>query len=149
LRKYTIIFAVAYLLSTVGSAFISEALKLKAGVSLNLAVVFAAGFIAAWSFGKDRQRAPSKAENASFAWQALSSVWIISFILVATFLAFLSSPAESKAIVAYATSKEFLPIGAGAAVVISAVYYIAIRWSFSWFAKRHFRQSQMSTKPSS
>ena len=135
MKNYTLVFAIAYLLLTIALGLIAELLNMKGSTSLNIAAAIAASFVAAWKFTKEQRRLPTVEERKSFAWQALLSVWAVSLLLVVGFLAFLVPPAESKAMLKLLGSATYLLIGIGAAAVISVVYYFAVRWSFSWYAK--------------
>lgn len=135
MKKYTLTFAVAYLVLALALVAIAELLKIKGGAGFGIAATFAASFLAAWKFTKDHDRQPTPEERKSYAWQALLSVWVISLLLVAVIFAAFLSPSETRAMFTFMATKTFLAIGSGAAVFVSLVYYVAIRWSFAWYAK--------------
>lgn len=135
MKKYTFVFSAAYLLLTLILAAIAELVEIKSGASgLGIAAVFGASSIAAWSFHKDHARVPTLEEKKSYAWQALLSTWLVSLLLVVCAIALFFSPADTKAILGLMQTKLFLAIFAGGALFISLVNYVAIRWSFGWYA---------------
>lgn len=136
MRKYTAIFAVAYLVLTIVVGLIAEALNLKGSTGFNIAATLAAGFIAAWKFSREEGRLPTTEEKKAFAWQGLLSVWLISLLLAVVVFALLIPSSESRALFNYMRSSTFILIGVVAMVFLSAIYYFTIRWSFSWYAKR-------------
>lgn len=144
MKKYTLTFSFAYLVLALALGAIVELLKIKAGASFGIAATFAASFIAAWKFTKDHGRQPTLEEKKSYAWQALISVWAISLLLVAVAFATLLSPSETRAMSNLMATSSFLAIGVGVAVFISLVYYVAIRWSFAWYAKLACKTSHLA-----
>lgn len=135
MKKYTFVFSVAYFLFAIGVAAVAQLFNLKGGAGLGIAATFAASFLAAWKFTKDHDREPTPEEKKTYAWQALVSVWAVSIVLAAGVLAIFLSTNETKALLSVMVSKTFLLIFAGGALFISVIYYIAIRWSFAWYAK--------------
>lgn len=135
MKKYTFLFSVAYLLLSLVLVAVADFLKLKGGASFGVATVLGASFLAAWKFTKDHEREPTLDEKKSYAWQALVGVWLISLLVVIGVFAVFFSPSEINAFINLMATKTFLFIFAGGAIFISAIYYVAIRWSFAWYAK--------------
>jgi hypothetical protein len=146
MKKYASIFTLAYLLLTVALAILANMLKIG-GAGLNITATIAASFIAAWWFTKEHGRIPTIEENKSYSWRALVGTWTVSLLLAIVLFAFMLPIAESKAIIKAMASPMFMAIGIGGGLVISAIYYLTIRWSFSWYATKHARQSKSSLDP--
>jgi hypothetical protein len=136
MKKYALVFTVAYLLLTVAFAVIASTFKFGGGMSFNVTMSIVASFIAAWRFTKEQGRLPTTEENKSYSWMALAGLWMASLLLVAAAFAFLLPPAETKMIAKILESKIVVMAGTAIAIIISALYYFTIRWSFSWYAKR-------------
>jgi hypothetical protein len=134
MKKYALIFTIAYLLITLMLVVIAGVFKVG-GASLNIAATVAASFIAAWRFTQEHSRLPTTEEATSYSLIALAGIWVVSLLLVIVYFVMVMSPEESKAIMKLMTSNVFIAISIGGAIVISAIYYFAIRWSFSWFSR--------------
>jgi hypothetical protein len=138
LKKYAAIFTVAYLVLTIICALLASALKMKGGAGLNIAATLASGFIAAWAFNRENARLPTDEEKKSFAWQSVLGAMIISACLVVAF--FFSLPgAERRALLKPGIDPSLLMLGSVVLVIFSAIYYFAIRWSFSWYTKLAYK----------
>ncbi|MDP3700314.1 MAG: ABZJ_00895 family protein [Hylemonella sp.] len=137
MKKYTLVFSIAYLVFGLVFFAVAELLKINANASFSVATTLASSFLAAWKFAKDHGREPTIEEKKSYAWQALLSVWVISLILAIVMFAAFLSPSEAKGVLTVMGTWQttYLVIGLGISVFVSLVYYVAIRWSFAWFAK--------------
>ena len=136
MKKYALVFAVSYLLLTVVLGAIAEVLKVKGGSGFNIAAMLASSFFAASRFTKEQCRLPTAEELKLYSWLAVSAVWGVSLLLLVVALAFLFSPTEANALLLFAASKIFIGIFVVGGLIISVIYYFAIKWSFSWYAKR-------------
>jgi len=141
MKKYVLIFTVAYLLLTVTLAIAATLLKVNSGTLLNLGVAIASSFFAAWQFTKEHARIPTREENTAYARLALVATWGVSAFLVVSFLAIFLSPAELEAFRKLMTTKMFLAVAPVACIVLSVIYYFVIKWSFSWSAKQIYKHS--------
>lgn len=140
LNRYVLIFTVANVFLTIAVAVLAEALKLKSGSSFGLVVALGSSVFAAWAFVRNHERPPTPEEKNSFAWRALVSTLLVSLILSALVLGFLVAPSELKNMVDTLKSGTVLAMVAGALIFISAIYYLAIRWSFGWYANLASKQ---------
>lgn len=138
MKKYALVFSVAYLLSTVALSSAADALEFEGSVGFNVAAAVVASLIAAWRFTKDQARVPTAAENSAYARWALAGAWAVSMALVASAVAFMLSPVEAHELtVAVRSMTPFhMGVASGSVVLISAIYYLAIRWPFAWYARR-------------
>ena len=135
MNRYVALFTAANVVLTIAVAALAELLKLKSGSGLAVAAALGASFFAAAAFARDHSRPPTSEERGAFAWRALLSTWVVSLVLAAMLLAFLVEPAELRALYRTLMSATALTIAAGAMLFVSAIYYVAIRWSFGWYAK--------------
>lgn len=135
LTRYIVIFTVANLILTIAIGVLAEVLKLNSGGGLAVTAALGASFLAAAAFAKDHARPPSNEEKRSFAWRALLSTWLVSLVLSAAVLAFLIPASDARVLLRTLLSGMGLVFMLGALVVISAIYYFAIRWAFGWYAK--------------
>jgi hypothetical protein len=133
MKKYIIAFGISYAVLTVAIAALSIALH-KGGASLNLVAVFGASFIAAGIFAKDKSRQPTKEEKSRYALGSLGASLLVSGILVAATVGLVISSEEVTALRKILSSGIGLAAGTVALILVSAVYYAAIKWSFSWYA---------------
>jgi len=135
LKKYTLVFAIAYLVLTVVVTLIIEMLDVIGGNSANFAVALGASFIAAAKFSREQRRLPTVEEKRTFAWQGLLSVWAISLVLAIAVFTFLIPELKLSDLLGLLRDPTILAIAVIAAGFISAIYYVAIRWSFSWYTR--------------
>jgi hypothetical protein len=140
LKRYITIFTAAYVALLVLFAVVVEILKLNAGTAFAVVSVMGAGFIASAVFAKDHARAPTSEEKAAFAWRALLCVWLMSLAASITLLALLVPASELRAMLRSFTSGSMPALAAGIVAFISVLYYVAIRWSFGWYAGRAARR---------
>jgi hypothetical protein len=136
LKRYITIFTAAYVALLLLFAAGVELLKLNGGAAFAVTSVMGAGFIASAVFGKDHARAPTREEKAAFAWRALLCVWLVSLVFSIVLLALLVPASEVRAMLRNFTSGSMPILAAGIVMFISVLYYIAIRWSFGWYAGR-------------
>lgn len=135
MKKYTLIFCAAYFVLAIVVAVVAAWLKLKGGAGLGTAATLAASSFSAWRFTKDHNRQPTLEEKKAYAWQALAGVWVISLALVLVVFFAILPPSDAMALLSIMTTKFFLAVFVGGALFISLLYYVAIRWSFAWYAK--------------
>lgn len=136
MKKYTSVFAVAYLLLALSLA----ATDLKGETGSDIAAVFAASLLAAWRFTKNHDREPTLDEKKSFAWWSLLSLLAIKFleiVVVIVLASFLLRNETNTFKDPFFASKPIasLFIFAGGVLLSSAISYMLIRWSFAWCAK--------------
>jgi hypothetical protein len=131
-KKYVFIFAFSYLIL----AGVVELLELKGGAGFNFTTLLMASFCAAWRFTKDQGRLPTSDELKSYSWLALFSVWLMSLLAAGAFL-FLFSTAEINGLLKFIASMKFFFVAG--VIIISLIYYVTIRWSFSWYARKVFQ----------
>lgn len=136
MKRYAIMFAVAYLLLTVILGAILEFFKLGGSAGVNIAATFAASFFAAGKFAKEHGSLPTPEQTKTYSWMALLALWIVSFLLVLVAFALLLSPSETSSILKVASSGFFVVVATVGVLVLSLIYYTAIKWSFSWYAKK-------------
>lgn len=136
MKRYITIFTAAYVALLLLFAAGVELLKLNGGAAFAVTSVMGAGFIASAVFGKDHARAPTREEKAAFAWRALLCVWLVSLVFSIVLLALLVPASEVRAMLRNFTSGSMPILAAGIVMFISVLYYIAIRWSFGWYAGR-------------
>ena len=135
MKKYTLIFCAAYLVLAIVVAVVAEWLKLKGSAGLGIAATLAASSFSAWKFTKDHNRQPTLEEKKAYAWQALAGVWVVSLVLILVVFFAILPLSDAKALLNIMTTKFFLAVAACGALFISILYYVAIRWSFAWYAK--------------
>lgn len=149
MKKYSLIFSISYFLLVLVVGAVAERLELNKGTVLGIVPVIAASFLAAWRFTKDHNRQPTPKEKKTYSWQALLGAWIVSFLVTATAvmsIVFLSpdgmeSLATVMALLIGTTSPSTADLAVviliyiGLAVLMSLAFYLAIRWSFAWYAK--------------
>lgn len=141
MKKYTLIFCATYFVLAIVVAVVAEWLKLKGGAGLGIVATLAASSFSAWKFTKDHNRQPTLEEKKAYAWQALAGVWVVSLILVLAVFFAIFSPSDTKALLSIMATKFFLIVATCGALFISLLYYIAIRWSFAWYAKMACKSS--------
>ena len=138
MKKYALIFAASYFLLTVILAAVGKVMKPDDGFWLTIAANIAASFVAAWRFVKDNGRRPTDEEKKSYALLALINSWIVFLCVLLAALALVLSPAQAQQFLAaiLISSGIFKAAAAAGCLFLSAVYYVAIRWPFSWYANR-------------
>jgi hypothetical protein len=136
LKRYIIIFTISYVILLLLLGGLAEILKLSSGTAFAVAAVGGASFFAAAAFAKDHARPPTGEEKTSFAWRALLSVWVVSLLFSAVFIASQVPAGELRGLLRSFTSGSALALGAGFFLFASALHYFAIRWSFGWYAGR-------------
>lgn len=135
MTRYIIIFTVANLILTVAIGVVTSILNLKSGSGLAVGAAMGASILAASSFVKAQARAPTREETKAFAWRALLSTWLVSLVLTAFVLVALM-PGSLRGLSRGLFSGMGLVFVLGAFLVISAIYYVGIRWSFGWYGKQ-------------
>lgn len=138
MKKYVITFGISYTILTLALAALGIVID-KGGSSLNIVATIAASFIAASRFAKDQKREPTPKEKSTYAWGSLGASFLVSFILVALVIQFLFSTAETIELTKAFSSGMILGFGAVGLVIIGALYYVVIKWSFSWYASKAVR----------
>ncbi len=93
MKKYVIIFGVAYAALTVALAALAYAIN-TGGTALNNTATIGASFIASSIFTKDQKREPTAKEKSSYALGSLGASFLISMALVALVIGFLFSSKE-------------------------------------------------------
>jgi hypothetical protein len=139
MKKYAFIFSVSYLAIATLLAFIAESLKIKAGASFGFSAIFAASLFASWMFTRDRQREPTVGETKTYAWQSLSGLWLVSLLVAGIAISIFATVEELKILLELLAMKWFLGAMTFGALLISAISYIVIRWSFGWYARMAFK----------
>jgi hypothetical protein len=135
LNRYIVIFTVTNLLLTLAIGVVAAIFKLNSGSGLAAGAAMCASIFAASAFVKAHARAPTREETKAFAWRALLSTWLVSLVLTALVLVFLM-PGSLRGLSRGLTSGMGLVFVLGAFFVISAIYYVGIRWSFGWYGKQ-------------
>lgn len=135
MKKYVLVFASAYLVLTVVVATATTLIDFNGGAGLNVAVTLAATLFAGANFVKDQGRAPTLDETKAFSWRALVATWAVSLVAVVLAVAFLLGPEEKNAVLRVLAWPMGYLIGLVAALFLSAIYYLVIRWSFSWYTR--------------
>jgi hypothetical protein len=141
MNKYVLAFASVYLVLTALLAVVTTLIDFNGGAGINLVVTFAASVFAASTFVKDQGRAPAPDETKAYSWRALLATWAVSLVLVIVVVVFLFSPDEKDAVLKVLAWPMSYLLGVVAALFLSTVYYFAIRWSFSWYAKTAARKA--------
>jgi hypothetical protein len=136
LNRYIIIFAVTNLLMTIAIGVVSSLLNLNSGSGMAVGAAFGASVMAASAFVKAHARAPTREETKDFAWRALLATWLVSLALTAVVVLVLLPASEARSLLRGLSSGMGLVFFLGAFVVISAIYYVSIRWSFGWYGKK-------------
>lgn len=140
MRKYTFVFAGAYLALSAAIALLTAAVQLADGGSLNLLAALAAALFTAHWFVRDQQRAPTVPQARAFAWQALLCVWVVTVLVAAVLAAVLAPGSGLGWLRLLGASNAALAMAAASIVVVSLVYWILLRWSFGWYAGRLARR---------
>lgn len=135
MTRYIVIFTVANLVLTLAIGAIASLLNLKSGSGLAVGAAMGASILAASSFVKAHARAPTREETKAFAWRALLSTWLVSLVLTALVLVLLM-PGSLRGLSRGLFSGTGLVLVLVAFFVISAIYYLGIRWAFGWYGKQ-------------
>ncbi|MGQ2978458.1 MAG: ABZJ_00895 family protein [Polaromonas sp.] len=135
LTRYIVIFTVTNFLMTIAIGVVASILNLKSGSGMAVGAALGASILAASSFVKAHARAPTREETKAFAWRALLATWLVSLVLTAFVLVVLM-PGSLRGLSRGLTSGMGLVFVLGAFFVISAIYYLGIRWSFGWYGKQ-------------
>lgn len=135
MNRYIVIFTVANLILTVAIGVVTSILNLKSGSGLAVGAAMGASILAASAFVKAHARPPTREETKAFAWRALLSTWLVSLVLTAFVLVALM-PGSLRGLSRGLFSGMGLVFVLGAFLVISAIYYVGIRWSFGWYGKQ-------------
>lgn len=140
MTKYAVFFSIAYLLLTALCAALVTAVDIggNAGMGLNIAVTIGSSFLAASRFVADHERLPSAPEKGAYALGALIGAMLASLLLVVAILGMLISPRELIWLLSLIESPKVIALIVGSTLFSWVVYYFAIRWSFSWYAKRAY-----------
>ena len=136
MKKYVVLFTIAYFLITVAIAGIAYFIDIGGGAGLNIAAAMAASFFAGSQFAKEQGRAPTNAEKHTYSLLALASIWIVSLLLVVAAVAFLLPAKEIQALLGLVASGIFPIVAAVGAAVLSLLYYFVVKWAFSWYVKK-------------
>lgn len=135
MKRYSLIFLAGYFVAAVLLEIVAELFKLRIGAGVGVGAILAASMFAARDFTNVHRREPSLAEKRTFAWQALLGLWTASLLVFGSVVAFFSGPDERKLLSELFTTGWILMLIVAGVVLISLVSYIAIRWSFAWYAK--------------
>jgi hypothetical protein len=137
MKKYVLFFAFSYLVLIAALCAAVVFLDFDSVGGLNIAALLVANFIAARQFTRDQNRHPTPAETKSYSLLALASIWCISLAILLVVLEFVFGyGAVSVFLENTMPSIEAKLMLFAIYLLISAITYLAIRWSFSWFAKR-------------
>ncbi|MGC1174093.1 ABZJ_00895 family protein [Polaromonas sp.] len=136
MKRYIIIFTVANLLMTLAIGVVASLLNLNSGSGMAVGAAMGASILAASAFVKAHARAPTREETKDFAWRALLATWLVSLVLMAIVVVVLLPASEARGLWRGLSSGMGLVFFLGAFVVISAIYYLGIRWSFGWYGKQ-------------
>jgi magnesium-transporting ATPase (P-type) len=140
MKKYALTFALAYFVLSALCGAISMLLQVGSS-AFTIATTIGASFAAAWHFGKEQQRRPSKTEKSHFAWLALAGMWLASLFLAAIAWVFIFNAVEAQLILdffAQQANQTWFTFILIAVIASSALYYWVIRWSFAWYINRRF-----------
>lgn len=137
MNPYVIRFALAQLVCAVFVGVITEMLKLKSGTGgLAMAGLVASSYFAGLAFIKDHDRAPDPEEKAAFAKRALIVSWLLSLVMMLGLGVKNPAMRLGSLIPALLSSPLLLMVMVGVVVVMSGVYYMAIRWAFGWYTEK-------------
>ena len=136
MKKYAVLFTIAYFLITVIITVVAYFIDIGGGAGLNIAAAMVASFFAGSQFAKEQGRAPTNAEKHTYSLMALASIWMVSLLLLAATVAFLLPAKETQALLGLVASGIFPIVAAVAAAVFSLLYYFIVKWAFSWYIKK-------------
>ncbi len=136
MKKYVLTYAAWYAGLMILIALITYGLDING--SFDMVAALASSFAAAASFVKDQQRQPKLSERKAYALGALGISFLVSFVLVLLASFFIFSEKERQWLfnTLFSLSSIWVICFVIVLLVISAIYYLAIRWSFSWYSKR-------------
>ncbi len=134
MKKYVLIFSARYLVLVLAHSVARIYLNLQSSIVHNVIIVCLSSIIAAIVFKRDQNRSPTAEETKSFSLLSLLSVWAISLCVMVGLVAYQSnfSPVEVGSTLDTLASTGFL----FTFILISALYYLAIRASFPWYIKK-------------
>ena len=135
MKKFVLIFCASFFVITLAFAGIMIALDFTNG-SFSIATIIGASFFSAWCFYKEYARQATKHEAKTFALFSVMGIWIISFVIAIPFLAFMFPTNGLSQLLSVITSKFFIISLTVGGLILSLIYYLAIRWAFSWFTKQ-------------
>ena len=135
LKNFSILFFFAYVILTSALDAIAELFKIDAAISLNMAATIAASFLASAWFSTARERRPTGQEIAAYAWQATLAAWLATMIMTAIVLTFLAPKDYAQFMLASIPRALLIIVVLIAIPLISLLYYVVIRLSFSWCTK--------------
>lgn len=140
MKKYVLTYAGWYAGLVILMALITYWLDING--SFDLVAALAASFAAATSFVKDHQRQPELSERKAYALGALGISFLVSSILVLLAFLFIFSEKERQWLfnALFSLSPAWVICLAIVLLLMSGVYYLAIRWSFSWYSKLLIKQ---------
>jgi uncharacterized membrane protein YeaQ/YmgE (transglycosylase-associated protein family) len=136
MKKYTLVYLLAYLVLGIAVGLLAEMVKLKGGSAFNLAAGVGAAFIAAHVFARDYARGPTPAERGSFARQAIGATWALALLVAAVALFAVLPWSQAKLALQALLLPMVLAFAVPVFVIGSIVYYFAIRWAFGWYGRR-------------
>jgi hypothetical protein len=134
--RFSLAYSAASLLVYLLLNIVDDHLPAQAGSLLNFLAALAACWFSASRFVRVRRRVATVVEAAAFAWRALLGVWLTILLLFVVMLAFFLTPEQAGALLLMFTVPRVLVATMIATSLFSAVYYLAIRWSFRWFTNR-------------
>ena len=136
MKRYALIFAVTYLVLSLALLTILEILKSDDNPSFNLIIALAASFVAAGKFVKENGYLPTPEQTKAYSLMALLATWIVSILIAVVAFSVLLTPEEFSSILNLAKTSFFWILAFTTMFILSLVYYYAIKWSFSWYAKQ-------------
>ena len=136
MNPYVIRFTIANVALTVAFSILAAILKLKSGSGLAVGAALMSSMFAASAFVKDHSREPTAEEKGQFAWRALLATWLVSLVLAVIVVSAVSTAAEARAVLKFLLSGSALAIVGGTLLLVSAIYYVGIRWTFGWYARQ-------------
>ncbi len=134
MKKLALIFSASLLVITLVFASIMFAFGFTNG-SFSIASTLVASYFSAWYFYKEHTRQPTKHELNTFSLFSVVGIWITSFIIAIPVIALVIPTNESTQLLSIVTSKFFIIAFVVGGLVLSLIYYLVIRWAFSWFVK--------------
>lgn len=136
--KYVLVFAAAYAVLTSVLAWIASVMG-TGGATLNIVATIAASFVAAAMFARDHRRELTPEEKSVYARGALVATFLVSLSMVCVVAAFALTPEELSGMWAAFSSGTAIGIALVSLLIVGAIYYLVIRWSFSWYVGRSVR----------
>lgn len=133
--RYSLIFLVGYFVAAVLLEVVVELFKLRIGAGVGVGAILAASMFAAREFANEHRREPTLIEKRAYAWQALLGLWSVSLVAFGSIVAFFSGADERKLLSELFSTGWILMLIVAGVMLISLVSYVAIRWSFAWYAR--------------